>query len=165
MDSGTFLNNARPREPAGRTQESLEGLDHAATGRRGDRPNRAACAPTIEATQGQRRRGAGACATRAAVQPQVGRETNTPEILRRDVYRGFGPTLAAEYLDGKHDIHAGCETSDIRVFPVPHSAITAARPFLSHFLARPIDCAARIVAKRKQQVLPYKIAGRADWPP
>ena len=32
------------------------------------------------------------------------------EILRRDVYRGFGPTLAAEYLAGKHDIHAGRET-------------------------------------------------------
>ena len=32
------------------------------------------------------------------------------EILRRDVYRGFGPTLAAEYLDRKHDIHAGRET-------------------------------------------------------
>jgi transposase len=32
------------------------------------------------------------------------------EILNRDVYRGFGPTLAAEYLDSKHDIHAGRET-------------------------------------------------------
>jgi transposase len=32
------------------------------------------------------------------------------EILRGDVYRGFGPTLAAEYLDRKHDIHAGRET-------------------------------------------------------
>ncbi len=32
------------------------------------------------------------------------------EILGRDVYRGFGPTLAAEYLAGKHDIHAGRET-------------------------------------------------------
>jgi transposase len=32
------------------------------------------------------------------------------EILRRDVYRGFGPTLAAEYLGRKHDIHAGRET-------------------------------------------------------
>src|SRR6202522_1808015 len=32
------------------------------------------------------------------------------EILRREVYRGFGPTLAAEYLDRKHDIHAGRET-------------------------------------------------------
>src|SRR5581483_8183237 len=31
------------------------------------------------------------------------------EILRLDVYRGFGPTLAAEYLDRKHDIHAGRE--------------------------------------------------------
>src|ERR1700682_5075724 len=31
------------------------------------------------------------------------------EILGRDVYRGFGPTLAAEYLEGKHDIHAGRE--------------------------------------------------------
>jgi transposase len=31
------------------------------------------------------------------------------EILR-DVYRGFGPTLAAEYLASKHDIHAGRET-------------------------------------------------------
>jgi hypothetical protein len=29
------------------------------------------------------------------------------EILRRDVYRGFGPTLAAEYLDRKHGMHAG----------------------------------------------------------
>lgn len=32
------------------------------------------------------------------------------EILGRDVYRGFGPTLAAEYLTSKHDIHAGRET-------------------------------------------------------
>src|SRR5437879_3189595 len=28
-------------------------------------------------------------------------------ILQRDVYRGFGPTLAAEYWASKHDIHAG----------------------------------------------------------
>jgi transposase len=32
------------------------------------------------------------------------------EILRRDVYRGFGPTLAAEYLARQHKIHAGRET-------------------------------------------------------
>jgi hypothetical protein len=32
------------------------------------------------------------------------------EILRGDLYRGFGPTLAAEYLDRKHDLHAGRET-------------------------------------------------------
>lgn len=32
------------------------------------------------------------------------------EILSRDVYRGFGPTLAAEYLGSKHDIHVGRET-------------------------------------------------------
>src|SRR6266852_8158139 len=32
------------------------------------------------------------------------------EILRRDVYRGFGPTLAAEYLANEHGIHAGRET-------------------------------------------------------
>ena len=32
------------------------------------------------------------------------------EILSRDVYRGFGPTLAAEYLDSQHDIQAGRET-------------------------------------------------------
>ena len=32
------------------------------------------------------------------------------EILHRDVYHGFGPTLAAEYLASKHDIHAGRET-------------------------------------------------------
>ena len=32
------------------------------------------------------------------------------EILRRDVYSSFGPTLAAEYLAAKHDIHAGRET-------------------------------------------------------
>src|SRR6202040_1889850 len=32
------------------------------------------------------------------------------EILGRDVYLGFGPTLAAEYLASKHDIHAGRET-------------------------------------------------------
>jgi len=31
-------------------------------------------------------------------------------ILQRDVYRGFGPTLAAEYWASKHDIHAGRET-------------------------------------------------------
>ena len=32
------------------------------------------------------------------------------KILGGDVYRGFGPTLAAEYLASKHDIHAGRET-------------------------------------------------------
>jgi transposase len=32
------------------------------------------------------------------------------EILSRDVYRGFGPTLAAEYLASKHGIHVGRET-------------------------------------------------------
>ena len=32
------------------------------------------------------------------------------EILRRDVYRGFGPTLAAEYLANEHEIHIGRET-------------------------------------------------------
>jgi transposase len=36
------------------------------------------------------------------------------EILRCGVYRGFGPTLAAEYLDRKHDIHAGRKTVDDR---------------------------------------------------
>lgn len=35
---------------------------------------------------------------------------NALEILGREVYRGFGPTLAAEYLASKHDIHAGRET-------------------------------------------------------
>ncbi len=32
------------------------------------------------------------------------------EILGRDVYRDFGPTLAAEYLDSQHDIQVGRET-------------------------------------------------------
>jgi transposase len=32
------------------------------------------------------------------------------EILGRDVYRAFGPTLAAEYLASKHGIRAGRET-------------------------------------------------------
>jgi hypothetical protein len=32
------------------------------------------------------------------------------EILSREVYSGFGPTLAAEYLAGKHGIQAGRET-------------------------------------------------------
>src|SRR5271166_1725370 len=32
------------------------------------------------------------------------------EILHRDVYRGFGPTLATEYLASEHAIHAGRET-------------------------------------------------------
>jgi hypothetical protein len=32
------------------------------------------------------------------------------EILSREVYSGFGPTLAAEYLAERHDIHAGRET-------------------------------------------------------
>jgi transposase len=35
---------------------------------------------------------------------------NALEILGREVYRGFGPTLAAEYLASKHNIHAGRET-------------------------------------------------------
>jgi transposase len=32
------------------------------------------------------------------------------KILRRDVYSGFGPTLAAEYLASKHQIRVGRET-------------------------------------------------------
>src|SRR5438128_11675670 len=32
------------------------------------------------------------------------------EILGRDVYRGFGPTLATEYLDNQHGIQVGRET-------------------------------------------------------
>ncbi|HJX84377.1 MAG TPA: helix-turn-helix domain-containing protein [Candidatus Angelobacter sp.] len=32
------------------------------------------------------------------------------EILGREVYRNFGPTLAAEYLASQHDIHVGRET-------------------------------------------------------
>jgi DNA-binding IscR family transcriptional regulator len=32
------------------------------------------------------------------------------EILSRDVYSGFGPTLAAEYLAARHNVHAGRET-------------------------------------------------------
>src|SRR5450432_951757 len=57
---------------------------------------------------------------KAVVQALRGRPSNrkldektrwkAPEILGRDVYRGFGPALAAEYLASKHDIHAGRET-------------------------------------------------------
>src|ERR1035437_8207801 len=32
------------------------------------------------------------------------------EILSREVYAGFGPTLAAEYLAENHGVHAGRET-------------------------------------------------------
>jgi len=32
------------------------------------------------------------------------------DILRGEVYRGFGPTLAAEYLASKHGLHVGRET-------------------------------------------------------
>jgi len=32
------------------------------------------------------------------------------KILLQDVYRGFGPTLAAEYLNDKHDMEVGRET-------------------------------------------------------
>jgi len=37
-------------------------------------------------------------------------ERTALEILSREVYAGFGPTLAAEYLAEKHGIHAGRET-------------------------------------------------------
>jgi biotin operon repressor len=37
-------------------------------------------------------------------------EQEAVEILSRPVYRGFGPTLAAEYLAKKHDIEASRET-------------------------------------------------------
>ena len=57
---------------------------------------------------------------RAVVHALRGRQSNRKvdekikdaalEILSRDVYSGFGPTLAAEYLAGKHDIHVGRET-------------------------------------------------------
>ncbi len=32
------------------------------------------------------------------------------EILSQEVYRGFGPTLAAEYLAKKHQVQVGRET-------------------------------------------------------
>jgi transposase len=35
---------------------------------------------------------------------------NALDILGGELYRGFGPTLAAEYLASKHGIHAGRET-------------------------------------------------------
>src|ERR1700682_5256327 len=31
------------------------------------------------------------------------------QILSQDVYRGFGPTLAAEHLNAKHDMEVGRE--------------------------------------------------------
>jgi hypothetical protein len=31
-------------------------------------------------------------------------------VLSQDVYKGFGPTLASEYLASKHDVHIGRET-------------------------------------------------------
>jgi hypothetical protein len=37
-------------------------------------------------------------------------EQEAVAILRRPVYRGFGPTLAAEYLNEKHDLEVGRET-------------------------------------------------------
>jgi transposase len=37
-------------------------------------------------------------------------ERRAVEILRREVYRGFGPTLAAEYPAKKHKIQVGRET-------------------------------------------------------
>jgi len=37
-------------------------------------------------------------------------EAEAIRILRRDVYRGFGPTLASEYLARKHDIRVNRET-------------------------------------------------------
>jgi len=39
-----------------------------------------------------------------------GVERRAMEILRQEVYRGFGPTLAAEYLAKKHKIQVGRET-------------------------------------------------------
>src|SRR3954453_9635686 len=55
----------------------------------------------------QRRWGFDACSTRTTVQPQTRREDQTAGAgdLAREVYRGFGPTLAAEYLASKHGIH------------------------------------------------------------
>ena len=57
---------------------------------------------------------------RAVVHASRGRRSNRKlddqtkqaalEILGRDVYTGFGPTLAAEYLAQQHGIHAGRET-------------------------------------------------------
>ena len=37
-------------------------------------------------------------------------ERRAVEVLSQDVYRGFGPTLASEYLRDKHDIEASKET-------------------------------------------------------
>src|SRR6202795_3049167 len=38
-------------------------------------------------------------------------EQEAVEILSRPVYRGFGPTLASEYLARKHDIEVSRETA------------------------------------------------------
>ena len=38
------------------------------------------------------------------------KRTKAIEILSQGVYRGFGPTLAAEYLAKKHRLHVGRET-------------------------------------------------------
>jgi hypothetical protein len=43
------------------------------------------------------------------------------EILGREVYHGFGPTLAAEYLASNHDIHAGREKK-VASKPTPEAA-------------------------------------------
>src|SRR5450432_791920 len=75
---GGFRNishDATGPRPAGRIEKGKEGTDHAAAGRGGDRPKRAACSPAVKAPERQgRRRSAGACSARTAVQPQVGRE-------------------------------------------------------------------------------------------
>ena len=37
-------------------------------------------------------------------------EQEAIQILSADLYKGFGPTLASEYLAGKHDIEVSKET-------------------------------------------------------
>ncbi len=71
---GNISHDAKGPRPAGRIEKSKEGPDHATTGRRGDRPERAACAPAVEAAKGQGGQGVSTCPARAAVQPQAGQE-------------------------------------------------------------------------------------------
>lgn len=74
MDSGTFLMTQTGPRSSGRVEESKEGADYTAAGRRGDRPNRTACSPAVKPAEEQRGPGRRARLARPAVQPQAGRE-------------------------------------------------------------------------------------------
>lgn len=103
--------DATGSRPSGGAQESKEGTDHATGSGCGDRSERTACAKAAGKAQEGRRSGGGASIARPVVQPANGIEGKTKGAGGSEsLCRGFGPTLASEYLSKDHGIDVSRET-------------------------------------------------------